>query len=419
MAATSDLDWLKGLQLQINALLTPVIPTPETRNKFLGRGAMLIWARAFTHETVSPTDNYEDLEYLGDAILKAAFPKYLMERLPFMHKGEFTELNVAYMSKIKQAELARKMGLSPHIRVKGIERAILNLETDVFESFFGALDTIADMITPGSGFAYCYNMIVHIFNDVEIDVKKARGSAKTQVIQMFVRFDLSKPLEQVPGTNIEVEANPSLMPCLISRGHTDAILGHGISGKKQDAEKEAYQQSILFLQELGLVSIKEIYVDAIERRHVEFSVILRPEHLDFLARYGVTIFDPRIGLGVAPTKKEAESKAYAQALETLASYGITSDWAEEAKQALDFSDPAIAPYVVAADARLKREGYTSMYFFIPRKTVTPTGSIVQLVGVNPNGSHVVLAYTHATDRDNSYRTAKLHVIRQYAQSRST
>lgn len=414
MAASSDLQWLRGLQSLINKLLLPVIPDIPARQRFLDRNAMVIWARAFTHETVSPSDNYEDLEYLGDAILKAVFPKYLMQRLPYMHKGEFTELNVAYMSKIKQAELARQMGLSQHIRVKGIEHAILNLETDVFESFFGALDTIADMVTPGSGFAYCYNMIVNIFQDVEIDEKKARGSAKTQVIQMFVRFDLTKPLEQVPGTNIVVEATPALVPYLGLQGHTDSILGRGISGKKQEAEKEAYQQSVSLLETLGLVSISEVHVGAGTRRTVEFSVILRPEHLAFLERYGVHIENKRIGIGTAPTKKEAESKAYAQALETLASYGVNSDWAEEAKQALDFSDPTIVPFVPKAAARLKREGYTSMYFFIPRKTVTPNGSIVQLVGVNTNGSHVVLAHTHATDRENSYRAAKLEVIRQYA-----
>lgn len=351
MTNTNENQWLQRLQSFLNELLQPIIKTQEERNHYLDKSAMIIWVRAFTHETVSPSDNYEDLEFLGDAMLKAVFPKYLMKRLPHLHKGEYTELNVAYMSKIMQAQLARQLGLGNYIRVTGIERAILNLETDVFESFFGALDTISDSLTPGLGFANCYNMIVHIFGTVEIDETKGRGSAKTQVLQMFVRFDLPKP---------------------------QAIA--------DDSDKHA----------------------------VQFSVILTREHLDFLQSYGVTIEEPIIGYAVAPTKKEAEFEAYTNAFNNLADYGITTEWAEEAKQIRDFSDPSVAQFVPAASERLKKDGFITMYFFIPRKTVTPKGAIVQLVGVRENGQHEVLSYTYATDRENSYRNAKTLVVQQYA-----
>ena len=36
-----------------------------------------VWIRAFTSETYDPTFNYEDLEYVGDRILKVVFIKYL------------------------------------------------------------------------------------------------------------------------------------------------------------------------------------------------------------------------------------------------------------------------------------------------------------------------------------------------------
>lgn len=342
--------WLQGLQSFLNVLLSPIIHNQTDRNRYLDGRAMKIWVTAFTHETVSPSDNYEDLEFLGDAVLKAVFPKYLMRRLPYLHKGEYTELNVAYMSKIMQAQLARQMGLTNYIRVTGIDRAILNLETDVFESFFGALDTISDSITFGLGFVNCYNMIIHIFQNVEIDESKGRGSAKTQVIQMFVRFDLPKPIE-------------------------------------------TYDDS--------------------DKHNVKFSVVLTQDHINFLNSYTVNIRNKVIGHGEAPTKKEAEYEAYSQALRLLADHGITTQWAEEAKQVRDFSDPSVVPYVPRANSRLKSEGFESMYFFIPRKTVTPKGAIVQLVGIRPNGQHEVLSYTYTSDRENSYRTAKTLVVQQY------
>lgn len=351
MNNTNQGQWLQKLQSFLNDLLKNIIKDQKERNSYLDARAMAIWSAALTHESFSPSDNYEDLEYLGDAALKYIFPKYLMNRFPYLHKNEYTELNVAYMSKVMQGKLSRKLGFTEFIRFTGIDKVILNLDADVFESFFGALDTISSMVTPGLEFANCYNMILYIFNDVDIDVRKGKGAPKTQVIQIFVRFDLPKPIEQI---------------------------------------------------------------DDRDKYNIIFSVILPKENLEFLRSYGVNIVNPVIGVAKGSTKAEADFEAYTQALNLLESYGITTDWADKAKQSRDFMDPAIAPYVPEADKRLKAEGFERMYFFIPRKTVTPKGAIVQLVGVRPNDRHEVLSYTYTNERENSYRTAKSLVVRQYA-----
>ncbi|CAH6420541.1 Ribonuclease III [uncultured virus] len=420
MATTNQTQWLQRLQLFINKTLQPIIPDKKLRDRYLDKNAMVIWVRAFTHETVSPSDNYEDLEYAGDAVLKWAFPKYLGRRLPYLHKGEYTELNVAYMSKINQAQLAREMGLSEFVRVAGIDRAILNLETDVFESFFGALEEISDSIVDGLGGPMCYNMIVHIFRNREIDEEKGRGSAKTQVIQMFVRFDLPKPREIAnegkKETEVTVQFNEPIVKVLQSNGVkiVNPTIGTGLAPKQQDARIAACTEAVNLLELLGIVRISDREIAAGDKRNVEFTVALTPEHLAFLQSYEVYLPSQIIGHAIAPTKKEAEFEAYTRAFELLRQYGISTGWAEEAKQRRDFSDPAVARYAVAASERSKREGYISMYFFIPRKTVTPKGAIVQLVGVRENGQHVVLSYTYTTDRENSYRYAKSLVVQQYA-----
>ena len=414
MSTTEENQWLQKLQSFLNGILTPVIKDKAKRYRYLDRSAMKVWATAFTHETVSPSDNYEDLEYAGDAVLKWAFPKYLKRRFPYLHKGEFTELNVAYMSKIMQAQLARDMGLGEHIRVKGIDRAILNLETDVFESFFGALEEISDSILNGSGAAQCYNMILHLFQNIEIDETKGRGSAKTQVIQMFVRFDLPKPQEQSPGVEVTITTSQELKELLQWPDETD-VIGHAIAGKEKDAQYEAYRQVISKLSEENWINVEDERISGQGRHGVPFTVSLRKEHINFLRSYGVDISNPVIGQATAPTKKEAEFEAYTQAFNTLAEYGVTTEWAEKAKQIRDFSDPVVAPYVTAATQRLNKEGFRSMYFFIPRKTVTPKGAIVQLVGVRGDGTHGVLSYTYATDRENSYRNAKTLIVQQYAE----
>lgn len=407
-------EWLQKLQSFLNTLLKPIIKDQKDRNRYIDGKAMLIWAQAFTHETASPDNNYEDLEFMGDAILKAVFPKYLRRRLPYLHKGEYTELNVAYMSKIMQAQLSRQMGLTEYIRVKGIDRAILNLETDVFESFFGALDTISDSLTEGLGFSNCYNMIVHIFQNVEIDETKGRGSAKTQVIQMFVRFDLPKPKEQSPGSEVSVYAISSLSELLNAMGISNPLLGHAIAANDGDAEYSAYKQLVDTFIEAGLITVEREKINSQGRRNIDFTVSLRKEHIDFLQRYGVKIDNPVIGYAEAATKKEAEFEAYTQAFNVLAQYGITTEWAEEAKRNFDLSNEFVAPFVPAAEERLKREGFQSMYFFIPRKTVTTKGAVVQLIGIHPNGQQEILSLTYTSDRSESYRMAKATVVQQYA-----
>ncbi len=405
---SKDAKYLHRLKLLIDRLLEPIIPKAEQRKFFTSEESMAIWKTAFTHETVSPTDNYEDLEFLGDAVLKAVYPEYLMERFPELHKGEYTELNIEYMSKIRQAELSRKMHLTDYIRVQGLDRAILNLETDVFESFMGALNKIANLRQRGLGYIYCYNMITHLFEDIEIDTNRGKGSVKTQVQQMFSRFDLQKPNEIVPGHDVKIVVTPEYRKIIGQK-----VLGN-VEGVKKHAEAlpKVSKIAIETLTELGVVVIEESYV-AQQSALVECYVTLSPEHLKFLKQYGVKI-QPQIGYGQAPTLKEAEYKAYQMALKTLNDHGIDSDWADQAKQRRDFSDELILPHLAKAFERLQSEGFMSMYFFIPRKTVTKRGSIVQLVGAREDGTDAVIEYVYTADKRNGYQIAKAQLIENYA-----
>lgn len=400
-----ELQWLQSLQSFLDQLLKPILPDDNERYQFLSPSAMNIWKDAFTHETVSSTNNYEDLEYIGDAILKAAFPQYLTLKFPHLHKGEYTELNVAYMSKMQNAEFAKQMGFGAYIRVIGMDRAILNLEADVFESFFGALNNIGNSIYFGSGFVHCYNMMTYLFETINIDESRGRGSAKTQVLQIFVRFDLQKPQEIVSGLTITIKTTPKM------KATYSEVIGSSKGSSKKEAEYEAYKMAITNLANRGYITIDERQANI--HKEIEFAIELRPEHINFLDGYGVHISNPIIGKATASTKKEAEYLAYNQALETLKNYGITTEWAELAKKIRDFSDPVVAQYVPAVSKKLQSEGFTDMAFFIPRKTTTTKGAIVELVGIRDTGERKLLAWTLATERENSYQTAKATVLQNY------
>jgi ribonuclease-3 len=342
--------WLQRLQQELFRLLSPVVQDRGTLLKYLDAKAMPVWAKAFTHETYSPTFNYEVLEYLGDKVLLTVFSKYLIKRFPQFGPGIYTELNVIYMSGITQANIARQMGLGPLVRVRGLSTASLNLEGDVFESFFGALDTVADMVVPGMGLAVCFNFIVHLFRDIQIDPSAALGAPKTQVQQMFSRFGLGSPIESEydEGGMVRMVVTPS------------------------------------------------------------------PSQLQFLNQQGITLPFSLHWEATARTKKEAEATAYARALEYLNDRGATSTWAKNLKRTLELQQPWYDPYRDQALRRARAAGFQSIAFFMPRKTNSSQESVVQLIGIRPNKQEETLESYLTSNKKEGFREGKVAVLAQYA-----
>lgn len=350
MNSTEERKWLNELQRFLYELLTEAFGANIARD-LVQPLPMNVWAKAFTHETISPDFNYEELEYIGDAGLKTFFSLYLMERDPTLNKSQLTELHIAYMSKVYQAQLARELGLGKHVRLTGLDRTVLSIDTDVFESFFGALMTIGDAnIAFGAGYTLSVRMLEYIFKDREIDLEKGKGAVKTQLQQIFRRFLLPNPTEHHQAGGVE-----------------------------------------------------------------SITVSLEHEHMGFLATYGVKIHDPNIGYGEGNTKSAASAQAYANALNTLEQYGITPEWAAAARKEIEFSREDMDPYIDQARARLAQEGYTDMDFFIARKTYQKgRGGVVQLIGLMPDGRKIPLVTKYGQDTDTGFQDTKLDLVRTYA-----
>lgn len=351
----TDTQWVRNLQRFIYNTLSHIIPNPQERSQYVTEAAMPIWVKAFTHETVSFVYNYEDLEYIGDSVLDLVFLKYCLKRFPNYHKNHYTELNTAYNSKMKQGEFSRRLGFSNYIRLGGGMTVPLNIETDVFESFFGALYTVSDNIVEGLGVINCYNMIIYVYQNVDIDVNVIKGSPKTQVQQIFKRFELGDVIQ-------------------------DFIKGN----------------------------------DGVNT----FTVTITDKQDQFLRNYNINL--PSRVIGKASqfniTKTDADNKAYINALETLAQYGIDTDWAVQAKHEFDLMNSDISVHLPAVRNRLQREGYINFRFYIPRKlTDKNNNSVVELLGMREDGNEEILALKLTNDKKNSYASAKASLIKDYAQ----
>ncbi|MEY3297650.1 MAG: Ribonuclease [Cyanobacteriota bacterium] len=87
------------------------------------------WERldlALTHESASATDNYEQLELLGDAVLRLAATECLQESFPNASVGDLSTLRSQLISDRTLAQLADRLGLDaylmtdPSLKSKGV-----------------------------------------------------------------------------------------------------------------------------------------------------------------------------------------------------------------------------------------------------------------------------------------------------------
>lgn len=72
---------------------------------------------ALTHPTVSATANYEQLEFVGDAVVRLATAVFLLETLPELPVGEFAALRSVLVSDRILAQLAASYQLERYLLV--------------------------------------------------------------------------------------------------------------------------------------------------------------------------------------------------------------------------------------------------------------------------------------------------------------
>jgi dsRNA-specific ribonuclease len=406
--------WLKKLQLFLAKLLSPVV---DNVKDYITKDAMVIWATAFTHETFSE-NNYEELEFMGDAILKVVFSKYLMRKNPKYNKKDLTELNVAYMSKMYNGLLSRKMGLGNFIRAR-TDKPVFNLEADVFESFFGALDAVSDMIFDGTGTAVCYNMIVYLFRDVTLNIEKTKGSDKTLVQQIFGKFNLPPLIEDSQGYKVDLITKQPFLTFINKNvknpeNKVQPVYSSIQSNKKTVSQLDVYSKFINDLKRIGVVDTIEEN-KKVKGENVSFSITLNKQQLQFLKNNSIDVSKIKNGVlatAYEPTKAAAENLAYKTALQILKDIGVTPEWAEKVKRDQDFEQ---------FDVQTKRQfkkiikemGFDDAYFFVSRKTTNEKGSILQLIGRRQDGSTKILGSIETTETESSYKTAKAQLVTQF------
>lgn len=98
---------------------------------------------ALTHPSASADTNYEQLEFVGDAVVRMAVAEFLMETHPELSVGEFSAIRSVLVSDRTLAQLASQYGLERYLLVS--ESAMGDMAgqesrlAEAFEALLGAL----------------------------------------------------------------------------------------------------------------------------------------------------------------------------------------------------------------------------------------------------------------------------------------
>jgi ribonuclease III len=98
---------------------------------------------ALTHPSISRINNYEQLEFVGDSVVRLISAELLLETYPQELVGEFAAIRSILVSDRVLAELAEYYGLEPYLLIGSNATGNLNGRqswlADAFEAVLGAL----------------------------------------------------------------------------------------------------------------------------------------------------------------------------------------------------------------------------------------------------------------------------------------
>lgn len=98
---------------------------------------------ALTHPSISKPENYEQLEFLGDAVVRLVASEVLLETYPDASVGEFAAIRSILVSDRQLANFAQRYGLDRYLLVSpgtaGDKAGRQSRLADAFEAVLGAL----------------------------------------------------------------------------------------------------------------------------------------------------------------------------------------------------------------------------------------------------------------------------------------
>ena len=199
-----------------------------------------LYERALTHTSYAnenDVENYERLEYLGDAVLELIMSEYLYKNTEY-EEGEMTKYRSHYVCENALYEYSLRLHLNDYIKLGRGEadnggKFRKTIVADIFESFIGAmfLDKGLDEVK-----RFIYKYIIPIIENKQIDFFSDYKSVLQELVQTDRRsLHYEVVHEEGPSHNktftVEVRID-------------DIVYGRGVAHSKKEAEQEAAKDAL-------------------------------------------------------------------------------------------------------------------------------------------------------------------------------
>ncbi|MCO6432002.1 MAG: ribonuclease III [Deltaproteobacteria bacterium] len=199
--------------------------------------------RALTHRSVftkGSKNDYERLEFLGDAVLDLAVAHLLLEKHPEAREGELSKMRAALVNTSSLADIARALEIGPYIRLSRGELASggsdrPSILADVFEAVMGAVYREA-------GFEKALACIEKLFGDEIVNVTPR--DPKTELQEALHALGSEAPVYM-----LECVEGPEHAPTFISVVEVDGqIVGRGRGSTKKASQQAAAAEALARLR---------------------------------------------------------------------------------------------------------------------------------------------------------------------------
>jgi ribonuclease-3 len=188
---------------------------------------------ALTHRSVPLTDernDYERLEFLGDAVLDLAVAHLLLDAHGTAREGELSKMRAALVNTASLADIARRLEFGPYIRLSrgelahgGADRP--SILADVFEAVIGA-------VYRDAGFPAALEVVRRLFGELIVSVTPRDPKTELQEALHTVG-------KAAPHYLLECVEGPEHAPTFVSVVEVDGQ----IAGRGRGTTKKASQQA--------------------------------------------------------------------------------------------------------------------------------------------------------------------------------
>ncbi|EDM44437.1 putative ribonuclease III [unidentified eubacterium SCB49] len=205
-----------------------------------------IYEEAFTHRSTNEktreghAQNYERLEFLGDAMLSAVIAAHLYKKVPGGNEGYLTKMRSKVVSREHLNELGRDLELIKHLRTTiPIKQFGGNVHGNVFESLVGA-------IYLDRGYRYCEKFINKRVIKPYVDIKKLEGKVISYK-SLFIEW-CQKHKSQFKFAVYEDTGNDKLKHFAVKLHLDNVVVGKARATSKKKAEEMAAKRAYYKLQ---------------------------------------------------------------------------------------------------------------------------------------------------------------------------